>query len=176
MYIRPQLSRKRTENREILSREHVSDVSSYEKTLAKGSQFDVDSNKILELMEEISRNEEISENDKKPILECLSCILDELKKEYELVTQNTLADIEFSIEERIDEMEVATKKREEDVSETKRTIWETSSIDKDKLVETTWELYQRYYTMLENAKSELNVLTKETVEQRNRIIEKRLKR
>lgn len=176
MYIRPQLSRKRTENREILSREHVSDVSSYEKTLAKGSQFDVDSNKILELMEEISGNEEISENDKKPILECLSCILDELKKEYELVTQNTLADIEFSIEERIDEMEVATKKREEDVSETKRTIWETSSIDKDKLVETTWELYQRYYTMLENAKSELNVLTKEAVEQRNRIIEKRLKR
>ena len=176
MYIRPQLSRKRTENREILSREHVSDVSSYEKTLAKGSQFDVDSNKILELMEEISGNEEISENDKKPILECLSCILDELKKEYELVTQNTLADIEFSIEERIDEMEVATKKREEDVSETKRTIWETSSIDKEKLVETTWELYQRYYTMLEKAKSELNVLTKEAVEQRNRIIEKRLKR
>ena len=176
MYIRPQLSRKRTENREILSREHISDVSLYEKTLNQGNKFSSDSNKILELMSEISGNEEISESDKKPIMEGLSSVLDELEREYDLEIRNPLTDIEFSMKDRIDEMEVATKKREEDVFKTKRTIWETSSIDKDKLVETTWEIYQRYCTMLENSKSELNVLKKEAAEQRNKIIEKRLKR
>lgn len=176
MYIRPQLSRKRTENREILSREHISDVSLYEKTLNQGNKFSSDSNKILELMSKISGNEEISESDKKPILESLSSVLDELEREYDLEIRNLLTDIEFSMEDRIDEMEGATKKREEDVSKTKRIIWETSSIDKDKLVETSWEIYHRYCTMLENTKSELNVLTKEAAEQRNKIIEKRLKR
>ena len=176
MYIRPQLSRKRTENREILSREHIIDVSLYEKTLNEGNKFSSDSNKILELIKEISRNEEISESDKKPVLECLSSVLDKLEREYDLEIRNPLTEIEFSMKDRIDEMEVATKKREEDVSKTKRTIWETSSIDKDKLVETTWEIYQRYCAMLETTKSELNVLTKEAAEQRNKIIEKRLKR
>ena len=49
MYIRPQLRRKRTENREILSQEHISDVSLYEKTLDEGTQFSSDSNKDIKV-------------------------------------------------------------------------------------------------------------------------------
>lgn len=173
MYIRPQLSRKRTENREILSKEHSDDVELYHKTLDAGKDFEYDSSKISNLIDELSENDKISENDKTSILECLSSILDELEKEYDYDIQNTLADIEFSIKDRIEEIDDASEQREYEAFNAEKTIWKTESVNKDKLVANSWELYQQYCTLLENAKSDLSVLTKEATEQRNKIIERR---
>lgn len=176
MYIRPQLSRKRTENREILSKEHASDVLLYEKTLEKGRQFGGDSDRILKLKEEISRNDTLSENDKKAILEGLNSALDELEKEYDREIQNLQKDIEYSLKERIDEMETAVQKREYELFEAERTLWETDAVDKDKLVSSAWKLHQQYDTMIEHAKSDLHELTKEAMEQRRKMLERKDRR
>lgn len=145
----------------------------YHKTLDTGKCFEYDSSKILNKIGELSGSDKISENDETPILECLSFVLDKLEREYNYDIQNTLTDIDFSIKDRIEEIDVGSKQREYEAFDAEKTTWKTESINKDKLVVNSWELYRQYCTLLENAKSDLSVLTKEATEQRNKIIERR---
>lgn len=176
MYMRPQLSRKRTSSREILSKEHITDVLAYNETLSNGMGFETDVEKIACLICDISNNDTLSDEEKQPVLQQLSQILSALKQEYSMEVQNKQADIEFSIKERIDEMESATRERESEVYSAESTIWQTDVVDKDKLVLASKELLHKYQGLLDQSRADLRQLIQESEEQRLRIKEHRTKR
>lgn len=176
MYMRPQLSRKRTSSREILSKEHIADVLAYNETLSTGIGFEIDVEKIACLISDISNNDTLSDEEKQPVLQQLSQILCALKQEYSIKVQNEQADIEFSIKERIDEIESATRERESEVYSAESTIWQTDVVDKDKLVLASKELLHKYQGLLDKSRADLRQLIQEAEEQRIRIKEHRTKR
>lgn len=176
MYMRPQLSRKRTSSREILSKEHIADVLAYNETLSTGIGFEIDVEKIACLISDISNNDTLSDEEKQPVLQQLSQILCALKQEYSIKVQNEQADIEFSIKERIDEIESATRERESEVYSAESTIWQTDVVDKDKLVLASKELLHKYQGLLDKSRADLRRLIQEAEEQRIRIKEHRTKR
>lgn len=176
MYMRPQLSRKRTSSREILSKEHIADVLAYNETLSNGIGFEIDVEKIACLISDISNNDTLSDEEKQPVLQQLSQILCALKQEYSIKVQNEQADIEFSIKERIDEIESATRERESEVYSAESTIWQTDVVDKDKLVLASKELLHKYQGLLDKSRADLRQLIQEAEEQRIRIKEHRTKR
>ena len=176
MYMRPQLSRRRTGNREILSKEHCADTLAYNELLADGMGFESDVAKISCLIDEISNNESLSGDEKEPILQQLSQILCALKKEYSVQVEYEQMDIEFSMKERICEMESATRERESEVYDAETTVWQTGAVDKDKLIMASRELFQKYQIFLDESRAELHRLIREAEKQRLRIRENRTKR
>lgn len=72
MYIRPQLSRKRTCDRELLESGHKQDILLYEKVLQSGSQFERFSEQLNEIMQRINNSDALSPDDKLPILREIS--------------------------------------------------------------------------------------------------------
>lgn len=176
MYMRPQLSRKRTSSREILSKEHSDDVLAYNETLSEGMGFETDVEKILCLISNISNNHTLSNEEKQPILQQLSSILSSLKQKYSTEIQSKQADIEYSMEERIGEMESATRERESEVYSAESIIWQTDIVDKDKLILESNKLLHKYQSLLDKSSAELRQLIQEAEEQRLRIKEHRPKR
>lgn len=176
MYMRPQLSRKRTSNREILSKEHSEDISTYNETLFNGMDFEADVEKISCLISDISNNDTLSNREKQSILQKLSHILSALKQEYSTKIQNKQADIEYSLKERIDEMESATRERQSEVFRVESTTWQTDVINKDKLVWESNKILQKYQHLLDKSRADLKKLILEAEEQRLRIKEHRTKR
>lgn len=176
MYMRPQLSRKRTNSREIISKEHNADVLLYNETLSNGIDFEAAVEKITCLISDISNNDTLSDEEKQPVLQQLSQILSALKQEYSMKVQNEQADIEFSIKERIDEMESATRERESETYSAESTIWQTDAVDKEKLIFASNELLWKYKSLLEKSREDFRKLVQEAEEQRLRIKEHRTKR
>lgn len=134
MYIRPQLSRKRTGDREILLNEHNADVTTYKQSLEVGKDYEGDIAKVTMMINAISQNDNVADEDKKPILDQLNQLLCELQKEYSSRVDSKLADIEFSMQDRINEMQAATRVQESEVFYTETIVWRTNAVDKDKLV------------------------------------------
>ena len=174
--MRPQLSRHKTENREIFIREHVSDVNEYKEELAEGQFYKQDMERISKFITEITENEKLSLKDKESILAQLKENLCSLQREYERNVGDTLQNIEDSMKERIEEIKDATKNRERDVYEMENAMWETNAVDKKKLVNATRELHEEYCALLENVKEDLDGLMKEAKIQRTYIMEHRKKR
>lgn len=77
MYIRPQLSRKRTGNREILLKEHIADTDRYRQLYTIGKDYESDIEKIKIFIATISQHGNVSDDDKNTILFQLNCILKE---------------------------------------------------------------------------------------------------
>lgn len=176
MYVRKQLSRKRTADREALSIEHQEDVSKFRETTFRGAEFEADIEKITALISDVSQNDTLSEKEKEPILQQLNLALDALNKEYLEKITSQQADIEYSIRERIDELEYATKERETEVYIAEATEWKTDAVDKERLVLASKELFHKYEKQLEDSNTDLRQLTKEAEEQRIRIRAYRNKR
>lgn len=169
MYVRKQLSRKRTADREVLSMEHQEDVSKYRETTFRGAECEADIEKITALINDVSQNETLSAKEKEPILQQLNLVLDELNEEYSEEITNKQVEIECSIQERIDELEAAKKERETEVYLAESTVWKTDAVDKERLVLSSKELFRKYEKQLEDSNMDLRQLTKESEEQRIRI-------
>lgn len=176
MYIRPQLSRKRTGNREILLKEHIADTDRYRQLYTIGKDYESDIEKIKIFIATISQHGNVSDDDKNTILFQLNCILKELQKEYDLQVGGEFIDIENSMQERIDEIESVTKLQESETFRIESAMWSTNTVDKDKLIAEAIKLLRNYQALLVKSKSELRQLMKESVEQRQKIKKHRIKR
>lgn len=176
MYIRPQLSRKRTGDRVVLSKEHNADVIMYRQLLEVGAAYENDISKVIIMLDALVQNDSMANEDKKDIIAQLNQLLLELQKEFSSYVENELADIEFSMQERIDEIQSTTNVQESEVFRTETTIWHTGAVDKDKLIAESRGLLYKYQDLLEKSKSDLHQLKKEAEEQRQRIKEHRTKR
>ncbi len=144
MYVRPQLSRKRTSDRDILSREHNADFAAYRESLLVGIDYESDIEKTNKIVDEISQNRTLSYDEKRPILYQLNQLLNELQKKHSTEVENELADIEFSMRERIDEIETATREQDVEFHRIESTIWLTDGVDTDKLAAESMKLLQKY--------------------------------
>lgn len=176
MYIRPQLSRKKTSSREILSREHDADVLTYGETLSNGMDFETDVESVSNLISDISDNDALSSEEKEPILQQLSRILSTLKHEYSAEIQSNLSDIEYSIKDRFNEMESAIEERESETFSLESSTWQTDIVDKDKLVWESNRLLHKYKELLDKSRTDLRQLIQEAEDQRLRIKEHGRKR
>lgn len=176
MYVRPRLSRNRTEDRELLSKEQYAEVDIYKHTLAVGKAYESDLEKTARMIDAVSQNNCVSDEDKKRIIDQLMQLQKKLQEEYSDQVGTELADIEYSMTERIDEVEAAAKLREVDVFRAESEIWLTDAVDKEKLVTEYKEVLRKYEELLGEAKAELQMLMKEADEQKQRIGEYRTKR
>lgn len=93
----------------MLEREHKQDVLLHEKALQSGSQFEQFSERLSEIMQRIDNSDALSSDDKQSILREISDALRSMQVEYDMGIQRDLCDIEFSMEERISEMEDASQ-------------------------------------------------------------------
>lgn len=109
MYIRPQLARKRTGDRDLLAREQHTDVFVHDATLHKGVEFENFSQQLSNVFEKLDTSDTPSSDGKAPILREIAQQPCELQKKYDAEIQNTLCDVEYSVQERICEMEYATR-------------------------------------------------------------------
>lgn len=176
MYIRKQLSRKKTGDRFVLSKEHQVDVIAYKDLVSKGNRFDSDIEKVTTLIADIANNDTLSDREKQPILMQLNQVLESIQKKYSAEIETEQSEIEFSIQERIEEIENATKERATDVYLEETMTWETNAVDKEKLVSASKELYREYKKLTEDSIADLRQLRREAEEQRSRIRKQRNKR
>ena len=176
MYIRKQLSRKKTSDRMLLSKEHQDDVRAYKDIISKGNRFDSDIEKVTTLIADIVNNDTLSDREKQPILMQLDQVLESIQKEYSEEIETAQSEIEFSIQERIEEIEDATKERATDVYLAETMTWETNAVDKEKLVSASMELHREHQKLEENSIVDLQQLRRQAEEQRSRIRKQRNKR
>lgn len=170
MYIRPQLKRKPTGSKEILSGEHADEVKLSEKVLAEGERYVRDGQKVEDMIREISGDDRLSDTEKESVLKELEEMLSEdIPKEYEKDTEATLSDIAYSMEERTREMEDAVQERWDHASQLERMVWETDAVRDDKLVKEGWDMYKEYENMLNDSKEELNDLMEKAEAQKQKI-------
>lgn len=172
MYIRPHLSRKRTSNCEVLSKEHRETILAYDETLKIGEKYESDILKIRQMIDGVSSSDNLSEDEKQLIVSQLTVMLGELETGYTQNVEDELESIEVSLEEIVGEMTVAVRERSVEVNKSETTEWHTDEVMKDKLVGTTKELLQRSEGMLEKAKVDLQSLQKKAEDQRTRIRER----
>ena len=169
MYIRPQLSRKRTCDRELLAREHKQDILLHEKALQSGSQFERFSKQLSEIMQRINNSGTLSPDDKLPILRGISDALYSMQEEYCMNVQRDLHDIEFSMDERISEMEDAAQRWGSEVFLQKKAVYDTDSVNAEKLWFATADLLKKYNILIEKSKAELQQQIEQSEQQRETI-------
>ena len=169
MYIRPQLSRKRTCDRELLEREHKQDVLLHEKALQSGSQFERFSEQLSEIMQRIDDSDVLSSDDKQSILREISEALHSMQVEYGVGIQRDLCDIEFSMDERISEMEDAAQQWSEETFQQEKTVYDTASVDVEKLRFAAADLLKKYNMLIEKSKAELQIQIEKSEQQRDTI-------
>lgn len=92
-----------------MEREHKQDILLREKALQGGSQFELFSEQLSKIMQRINNSDELSPDDKLSILREISDTLFSMQEEYSMSVQSDLCDIEFSMDERISEMEDAAQ-------------------------------------------------------------------
>lgn len=169
MYIRPQLSRKRTCDREVLEREHKQDVLLHEKALQSGSQFEQFSEQLSEIIQGVDNSDALSLDDKQSILREISDALHSMKVEYDMGVRRDLGDIEFSMEERISEMEDAAQQWSEETFRQEKTVYDTASVDAEKLRFAAADLLKKYNMLIEKSKAELQIQIEKSEQQRDTI-------
>lgn len=169
MYIRPQLSRKRTCDRELLEREHKQDILLHEKALQSGSQFERFSEQLSEIMQRINNSDALSPDDKQPILREISEILYFMQEEYCMSIQRDLDDIEFSMNERISEMEDAAQQWSAETFQQEKTVYDTASINAEELRFAAADLLKKYNMLIEKSKAELQRQIERSEQQRETI-------
>ena len=170
MYIGSQYKRKRTEDKELLKKEHIDEVKLYESYLEKGNLFEKDVKKIRNMYEEIFGNDRLANEDKRSLLDELDIILLELQKEYDCEIQGNIKDINLSMENRIGEMEEATLHRKEDVFDFKHIRWNTDAVDREKLILRAKQIYYEYCILLDDSKAELIRLMQQAEKQKTEIL------
>lgn len=170
MYIRPQLKRKPTGSKEILFGEHADEVKLSEKVLAEGERYVRDGQKVEDMIREISEDDRLSDTEKEPVLKELEEMLSEnIPKEYEKDTGETLSDLVYSMEDRTREMEDAVQERWDHASELERMVWETDAVRDDKLVAEAWDIYKEYENVLNDSREDLNDLMEKAEAQKQKI-------
>ena len=169
MYIRLQLSRKRTCDRELLEREHKQDILLHEKALQRGSQFGQFSEQLSEIMQRIDNSDALSSDDKQSILCEISDALHSMQVEYSVGVQRDLCDMEFSMDERISEMEDAAQQWSEETFQQEKTVYDTASVDVEKLQFAAADLLKKYNMLIEKSKAELKIQIEKSEQQRDTI-------
>lgn len=169
MYIRPQISRKRTCDRELLEREHKQDILLHENALQSGSQFERFSEQLSEIMQRIDNSDALSPNDKQSILREILDTFYSMQEEYDMDIQRELSDIEFSIDERISEMEDAAQQWGEETYQQEKTEYATTSVDAEKTRFVAADLLKKYNGLIEKSKDELQRQIERSEQQRETI-------
>lgn len=105
MYIRPQLSKKRSCDRGLLEREHNQELLLHEQTIQRGREFKIFSEQLVEIMQRIDMADILSVEDQRPILREISESLYSFQNEYSMSIQLDLDDFGFTMGERISEKE-----------------------------------------------------------------------
>lgn len=165
-YVRPQLSRKRTFDRELLEREQKKEISLHEETLNEGTEYVLFSEKLDELLHRLEDTDNLSEEDKKSIIKEIKQTFISLEKEYSSKIQSQLTLLEESMQERISEMEEAQKHWEEASSEIETIDNESGAVDIEKVRFFARELLRKYRNLLADSKKQLQEQIKKSEEQR----------
>lgn len=155
MYIRPQLFRKITGNREILELEHKQELELHERILQKGRKYESFRIQLDNVIQKLEMSEVLSADDRIPILIELSEIVKSLQAEYDDRVYEELSDIEFSINNRIEEMKTASQKWSEEVYLFKKTKYEVNTVNFDKFYHATVDVLDKYNMLIEKSSSEL---------------------
>lgn len=155
MYVRPQLSRKRSCDIGLLEYEHKQDLSLHNQTLQKGGEFKSFCERLSEIMQQIEMTETLSSEEKEPILREISKSLLSLQAEYDMRIQRDLHDIEHSMEERFSEMEDAAQYWSNELFCFEKAIPETDSVDTERFRCIAADMLKQYRMRIEISKSEL---------------------
>ena len=83
MYVRPQLSRRKTGDRTILRAEHIQDLNVGQSLISEGVAIERDMQKLEEMVHSIQIYERLSEQDRERLLEPLTQTLNNLRSDYE---------------------------------------------------------------------------------------------
>lgn len=170
MYIRTRLGRRITEDRNQLKKEHIEDAGVFKQKLDLGNQLINDKFKIESLINEIERNDTLTNENKTTILSKLYLTLEVIEKEYYEKIDADLSKIKFSMEERLVEMENATKEREHQLYESERLIYNIKKVNKEKIVDSYRALYKEYNQQFLSTKDEIESLCQLSLEQKNKMI------
>ena len=83
--------------------------------------------------------------------------------------QRDLCDIEFSMDERISEMEDAAQQWSEETFQQEKTVYDTASVDSEKLRFAAADLLKKYNMLIEKSKAELQIQIEKSEQQRDTI-------
>lgn len=169
MHIRPQLSRRRTCDRSILRAEHLQDLNIGQESVSEGDAIERDLQKLEEMMRSIQDNDRLSEQDREQLLDPLKKTFDALHSSYEQQVECVLTNVTDSMQERIVEMQNACRERDKAVVDAENTMWETSSVNKEKIVSAATDVAQEHRLLLEQSQKDLDVLRQTAEQQRNAI-------
>ena len=166
MYVRPQLSRRKTGDRTILRAEHIQDLNVGQSIISEGAAIERDMQKLEEMVHSIQINERLSEQDRERLLEPLTQTLNNLRSDYERQVEQVLDNVIDSMEERVIEMESASRDRDKAVSDAENTIWKTKIVDKEKIVGVAVDVARDHKLLVEQSCKDLNVLRQNAEQQR----------
>lgn len=152
-----------------MEREHNQELYLHEQTIQRGRKFEVFSEQLAEIMQRIDMADSLSDEDKRPILREISDSLYSLQKEYNISVQPDLDDIEYSMGERISEMEAASRQWSDELFYQEKTIYETDSVDTERLRFAAADLLKKYYALIEKSKTELQQQMEQSEQQRENI-------
>ena len=166
MYVRPQLSRRKTGDRTILHAEHIQDLNVGQSIISEGAAIERDMQKLEEMVHSIQINERLSEQDRERLLEPLTQTLNNLRSDYGRQVEQVLDNVVDSMEERVIEMESASRDRDKAVSDAENTIWKTKIVDKEKIVGVAADVARDHKLLVEQSRKDLNVLRQNAEQQR----------
>lgn len=154
MYIRPQLSRRRTIDHKVLSEEHDLEMKKYDRTLKDSEKYNVFVDKIAILIDEMKKDDNLSLAEKEPILNQLKLLLSDVEQEYRINVENKQKEIDYSSKQRLAEMSEAKTKIINQKNHVKNVLFETDEVDKNQIEKNISLLLEKYLLMEQEAEQD----------------------